>query len=79
MSQLKTYCLLFISNDSHHCFTTDGSDRRLHIGGGGAISDFKWVIYDRVKNECCITGLPSDVYLFYCYMEDYIDNIPSEH
>ena len=31
ISQFKTYCFLFISNDLHNCFTTDGSDRRLQL------------------------------------------------
>ena len=39
------------------------------------------MIDDRVKNECSVPkiGLPSDMCLFNCYVEDYIDNIPSEH
>ena len=70
---------LFISNDLHNCFTTDGqadgSDRRLQLSvtSNGGIDDRV------IKNECCIIGLPSGVCLVYCYMEDYIDDIPSEH
>ena len=31
MSQFKSYCYLFISNDLHNCFTSDGSDRGLQL------------------------------------------------
>ena len=51
-------------NDFHNRFTTDGSDTglQLSVTSNGRIDD-------RVKNECCIIGLPSGVSLFYCYGE----------
>ena len=61
MSQFKTYCFLFISNDLHNCFTSDGSDRDCT-----AINYFKLGFDDQVKNVCFIIGLPSGVCLFLC-------------
>ena len=44
MLKFKTYCIVFISNDLHNCFTTDGSDRGLQLSvtsNGGTMIELR--------------------------------------
>ena len=63
MSQFKIYYFLFISNNLHNSFTTEGS----HVGLQLSVTSNEVLM---IELRMSVVGLPSGVCLFYCYVED---------